>query len=154
MPFDRLVEALKPEREMDRGPLFQVKMVLQNTPMPELNLPGMTLHPVEIDTGTSKFDLLMNLMDGEQGLSGSLEYDTDLFDSTWIALMLELFNLLLCEIVKQPEARLGALLEVLAEAERAQRSSQERKSKESRRQRLKSVTRKTVSILTEEPELS
>ncbi|HEV7518061.1 MAG TPA: amino acid adenylation domain-containing protein, partial [Thermoanaerobaculia bacterium] len=84
LPFERLVEALAPERKLAHSPLFQVFFTLQNAPLPELILPGLTLAPWEIASGTAKFDLTLSL--GEEGgeLAGSLEYDRDLFEAATV----------------------------------------------------------------------
>ncbi|GAB3897585.1 hypothetical protein GCM10029964_080690 [Kibdelosporangium lantanae] len=59
VPFEKLVEVLRPERRMSQAPLFQVMFVLQNTPREPLDLPGLGVTPVDVHTGTAKFDLLL-----------------------------------------------------------------------------------------------
>ncbi|WP_431045571.1 amino acid adenylation domain-containing protein [Streptomyces sp. P1-3] len=88
LPFDRLVEAINPERAMARHPLFQVLLMLRNTPRADLRLrlPGLVADGVEIPAGYAKFDLTFNLRevrssDGRcKGIEGFIEYSTDLFD--------------------------------------------------------------------------
>ncbi|HEX6289883.1 MAG TPA: amino acid adenylation domain-containing protein, partial [Herpetosiphonaceae bacterium] len=109
VPFEMLVEALQPERDMTRQPFFQVLFVLQNLPMPALHLPNMTITPVDVDNGTAKFDLSLTITPTEQGLSALLEYSTDLFDAATIRRMLGHFEVLLAGAVAQPEQPLGAL---------------------------------------------
>ena len=80
-PFEKVVEAVNPFRDMSYSPLFQVMFALQNIPRATLELPGSRLSPVEIDAGTSMFDLTLYMWEGDKGLSGSVEYNTDLFDA-------------------------------------------------------------------------
>ncbi len=117
LPFERLVEELQPVRDMSRSPLFQVMFVLQNAPTRELTLPGMRLEPLELESGTAKFDLILALAESDDGLSGSIEYQTALFDATTIARLALNFGVLLDGIVARPEARIGDL-PILPEAER------------------------------------
>ena len=109
LPFEQLVEALQPERSLSHQPLFQVMFALQNAPMPALELPDLTLSSLKIDSGTAKFDLTLSMEDTEQGLVGSLEYNTDLFDAATITRILKHFQTLLEGIVANPEQRLLAL---------------------------------------------
>ncbi|HEY2737869.1 MAG TPA: condensation domain-containing protein, partial [Thermoanaerobaculia bacterium] len=86
MPFEKLVEELAPERSLAHTPLFQVMLALQNAPAGNLEIPGLRLRPISGAgaTGTAaKFDLSLSLEEtgGElSGLSGTVEYATDLFD--------------------------------------------------------------------------
>jgi len=117
LPFEQLVEALQPERSLSHQPLFQVMFALQNAPMPELELPGLTLSSLEIDNATATFDLTLSLSESEQGLMGSLEYNTDLFEADTITRMLGHFQTLLAGIVADPQQRLNDL-PILTPAER------------------------------------
>ena len=86
LPFERLVEVLKPERSLSRHPLFQVMLVMLNDAPAGFALPGLTAAFEPISTGAAKFDLALAL--GEQraadgspaGITGAVEYATDLFD--------------------------------------------------------------------------
>src|SRR5919199_263585 len=109
LPFEQLVEALHPERSLSHHPLFQVMFVLQNAPMPALELPGLTLSSLEIDSKTAKFDLTLSMEDTEQGLVGALEYNTDLFDAAAIGRMLGHFQTLLEGIVADPQQHVSNL---------------------------------------------
>jgi amino acid adenylation domain-containing protein/non-ribosomal peptide synthase protein (TIGR01720 family) len=126
LPFDRLVEALNPERAMNRTPLFQVKMVLQNNPLAELKLAGLSWTPVEIENPTAKFDLLFSLWESDDGLRGVVEYSLDLFDRDRVVRMLEDFQVLLRQVISEPEASLQALSETLAKDTRDRRVSRQR----------------------------
>jgi hypothetical protein len=119
LPFEQLVEALQPERSLSHQPLFQVMFVLENTPISGLELPDLTISSLNIDSSTAKFDLTLSMEDTEQGLVGSLEYNTDLFDATTISRMLGHFQTLLEGIVVNPEQRLSDL-PLLTQPERQQ----------------------------------
>ncbi|NUQ65792.1 MAG: amino acid adenylation domain-containing protein [Pirellulales bacterium] len=84
IPFEYLVDRLHPQRDLSRSPLFQAMFVLQNAPLPDVQLPGQSLTPLEVHSGTSKFDLTLMLEEDETGIHGSVEYNTDLFDASTI----------------------------------------------------------------------
>jgi len=109
LPFEHMVEILQPERDMSRNPLFQVMFVLQNTPMPLLELPGLTLKLMPSSTGTAKFDLWLSITEADDQLFGSLEYNTDLFEPATIERLIGHFATLLAGIVAQPARRLTQL---------------------------------------------
>ncbi|MGZ3458788.1 MAG: amino acid adenylation domain-containing protein, partial [Archangium sp.] len=120
IPFEKLVEELKPERSLSYSPLFQVMLALRQDPLPDLALPGITTaRELAVDTLTSKFDLTLSLVDTAQGFTGSLEYNTDLFDAGTAARMLGHLQVLLEAATANPELPLSAL-SLLSEAERQQ----------------------------------
>ncbi|MEM7356502.1 MAG: amino acid adenylation domain-containing protein, partial [Acidobacteriota bacterium] len=96
--FEALVEELEPERDLSSTPLFQVMFGLQNQPEEALELPGLRLEPVAVDSGTAKFDLTLMLAQGESSLEGTLEYRRDLFDATTIQRLWRRFEVLLSAI--------------------------------------------------------
>ena len=106
-PFEQVVEALQPERNLSYSPLFQVMFVLLNTPPGKLELPGLSLTPLQIENPTAKFDLTLLITESEQGLSGSLEYNSDLFEQATITRMVGHFVTLLEGIVANPEERIS-----------------------------------------------
>jgi amino acid adenylation domain-containing protein len=119
LPFEKLVEAVQPERALSRNPLVQVVFALQNAPIPSLELPGLKLDLWEFDFGTVRFDLEVLLREVPEGLSGHFVYSTDLFDSSTIARMAGHFQTLLEGIAANSEQRLSEL-PLLTEAERQQ----------------------------------
>ena len=119
LPFERLVEELHLARDLSRNPLFQVMFVLQNASVHALELPGLSLNPVIADGGTTHFDLTLLVADTEQGLVGTAEYNTDLFNADTITRMLTYFQTLLEAIVKDPDQHLSEL-SLLTHAERQQ----------------------------------
>ncbi|TRW97028.1 condensation domain-containing protein, partial [Candidatus Methylobacter oryzae] len=84
IPFEKLVEALHPQRDLSRNPLFQVMFVFRNTPEDPLHLQGMNPEPSQAGNGTTQFDLTLELTETPQGLSGRVEYATDLFEAATI----------------------------------------------------------------------
>nr|WP_275899245.1 non-ribosomal peptide synthetase [Pyxidicoccus caerfyrddinensis] len=119
VPFERLVEELRPERDRSRAPLFQVLFTLQNAPASSLALPGLSLRPVEVDISAIKFELELGLTATAQGFSGSLGYNTDLFDADTARRLAEHFRMLTEALVARPDAALASA-PLLTPAERQQ----------------------------------
>ncbi|MBW4677254.1 MAG: AMP-binding protein, partial [Desmonostoc geniculatum HA4340-LM1] len=109
LPFELLVEQLQPQRDLSHTPLFQVMFVLQNAPMSALELPDLTLTPIESDTGAAQFDLTLSIAETESGLVGGFEYNTDLFAQSTIQRMVGHLQTLLEAIVTNPQQRLSDL---------------------------------------------
>jgi amino acid adenylation domain-containing protein len=109
LPFEKLVEEVNPPRDLSRSPLFQVMFVFQNAPLPSLELPGLVVTPIELDSGTANFELTLSVVEGATGLRGWLEYNTDLFDAPTITRMVGHFQTLLEGIVVNPGQRLSRL---------------------------------------------
>ncbi len=119
VPFEMLVDVLQPERSLSRSPLFQVMFVLQNIPMGAMALPGLDLIPLPVDNGTTHFDLTLYLSETAEGLAGTFEYSTDLFDAALIARMAGHFQVLLENIVADPGRRISEF-PLMTEAETRQ----------------------------------
>src|SRR5262249_42103210 len=93
--------------------------VLQNAPMEEVEIEGLSLSPVEIESGISKFDLTLTMEEEEEGLSATLEYNTDLFDHTTMERMAGHLQRLFESAVAEPQEKVSRL-EMLSETERQQ----------------------------------
>jgi amino acid adenylation domain-containing protein len=119
LPFERLVEILQPARDMSHHPVFQVLFAFQNIPRPPFELAGLTMAPVEIDSGTAMFDLTLFMEEKQQSLVGTFEYNADLFDAATISRMMAHFQNLLDAIIADPERRISDFL-FLTEPERRQ----------------------------------
>lgn len=102
LPFEKLVEELKPIRDLSRTPLFQVVFNLQNTPLPKLEISGLETSFLEIDTGVSQFDLTLMISKREGEYQAAVEYNKDLFNQDTIAGMFRSFELLLQDAIIQP----------------------------------------------------
>ncbi|HEY1379606.1 MAG TPA: amino acid adenylation domain-containing protein, partial [Gemmataceae bacterium] len=119
LPFERVMQAVNPNRDARHSSLFQVLFVLQNAPVHIPPLPGVT-HRLQFDAhnGTAKFDLTLGLTEMPDGLVGILEYNTDLFDAATIERMAGHFRRLLDEVVRDAERPISDL-PLLADDERA-----------------------------------
>jgi natural product biosynthesis luciferase-like monooxygenase protein/amino acid adenylation domain-containing protein len=109
LPFEQIVEALQPERNLSHSPIFQVWFVLQNTPTETLQLPDVTLTPLLSETQVAKFDLALSMSETKSGLTGMWQYNTDLFDADTIARMVGNFQVLLEAIATQPQEKINLL---------------------------------------------
>src|SRR6185436_16348151 len=97
-----------------RSPLFQVKLILQNAPAEALALPGLSLGLLPLDTGSAKYDLLLSLADGEDGILGTVEYSTDLFDEPTVDRWSDRCRGLLEHAAQRPDGRLSEALAAVA----------------------------------------
>ncbi|MEH1938078.1 MAG: amino acid adenylation domain-containing protein [Nostoc sp.] len=109
LPFEMLVEALQPERDLCHTPLFQVMFVLQNAPMSAFELTGLTVTPLMTEATTAKFDLTLSMQNTATGLVGVWEYNTDLFDASTIARITGHFVTLLEGIIANPQQQISQL---------------------------------------------
>ena len=116
IPLTQVVQAVQPERDASRTPLFQVLFVFHNVPMPPLHIEGLQLTQLNIESGTAAFDLMLVIEPGEQ-LHGSLEYNADLFEPATTARMLQHLENLLEAIVEDPEQH-TSLIPILADDDR------------------------------------
>ncbi|NOK09188.1 non-ribosomal peptide synthetase, partial [Corallococcus exercitus] len=116
VPFEKLVDAVQPQRDLGRSPLFQVMLALQEDPLPELRLPGLALRMLEAEGAGAQFDLKLSLTDAATGFAGTLEYNTDLFDAATVARWVEHLDVLVAGAVAHPETRVKDL-PLMAEAE-------------------------------------
>jgi amino acid adenylation domain-containing protein/thioester reductase-like protein len=104
VPFDRLVDELRPPRDLSRSPLFQVMFVFGNVPLAATENAGLGVEMLRVDPGTAKFDLFLMLLPREGGdIEVTLEYNTALFDATTIAAMLRHYDALLRHVAGAPD---------------------------------------------------
>jgi amino acid adenylation domain-containing protein len=109
LPFEKLVEVLQPERTVGQNPLFQIMFVLQNTPMPQIQLQNMHVRVVSLPRQVAELDLTLNLWESGEQLDGHIEYSTDLFERATIARLLAHFQVLLEGMVRWPDHPIGQL---------------------------------------------
>ena len=109
VPFEKLVEALNPQRELSHAPLFQAMLVLQNMAPPAAELPGLVARGFEVERRTAKFDLNLVMAETPAGLRGYLEYCVDLFDRTTAARLARHLGTLYQQAVARPDAPLEEL---------------------------------------------
>lgn len=104
LPFEKIVEEVQPERSMNQSPLFQTMFVLQNAPMPKMELKDLTVSFLEVHNETAKFDLLLTMIETETGMTAAFEYSKQLFKESTIRRMAQHFKQLLQLIVENPDA--------------------------------------------------
>ena len=109
VPFEQVVEALQPQRNLSYSPLFQVLFDLQYDSMEQLEFPGLTVNPLQTEIVTSKFDLSLVIEDKRNYLRGWWEYSSDLFNVDTINRMTGHFQTLLTAIVANPEESISTL---------------------------------------------
>ena len=113
VPFERVVNALDLPRDLSRTALFQAMLVLQNTPPAPFSLPGLTVGAVEPDSRTAKTDLTLYVTEsapsGDEGLTVSAEYSTELYDAATARDLLGQLRTLLTAAVADPQAEVDRL---------------------------------------------
>jgi amino acid adenylation domain-containing protein len=115
LPFEKLVEELKPVRDLSRTPLFQVVFNLQSAPMPDLAMEGLDTSFWKLDTGVSQFEITLMLTRQGEGYHAVVEYNRHLFDASTIQRMFESFERLLLQVIECPEKEVSHYLIVSAE---------------------------------------
>ncbi|MGE5323516.1 MAG: amino acid adenylation domain-containing protein [Actinomycetota bacterium] len=110
LPFDLLVQNLRPSRSGNAPPLFQVLLVYQNAPVKEIEIPDLTLTPLETETGPAKLDLTLFLKPEKDELAGVVEYDRGVFFPKTIEQMMQRYTWLLELMVAEPGRQLGSIL--------------------------------------------
>ena len=119
VPFELVVEAAEVERSLSYTPVFQVMLALQPTVSAErVRLPGLRVGEWEVERRASQCDLMLTLTDGEQGLVGGLEYDSEIFTGETIGRIAERLETLLAAVAADAERRVGEL-PILPAGERA-----------------------------------
>ena len=119
LPFEKLVEELRPPRSLSYSPLIQVLLVLQNAPRADMEIAGLEVRSEAVHSGTSKFDMTLSVEETSAGLRGTLEYNTDLFEAATIRRMLGHYQRLLEGMVADPGQPISRL-PLLTEDERHQ----------------------------------
>ncbi|MEU8622514.1 amino acid adenylation domain-containing protein [Streptomyces sp. NPDC048623] len=115
LPFERLVEAVNPRRSLNRHPLFQTKLVLQNLDRPQVDFPGLHTEVAQLDPDMAKFDLLFSVAErydehGEpQGVEAAAGYSADLFDRSTVEALAGRFVRLLESALADPDRPIGRL---------------------------------------------
>jgi amino acid adenylation domain-containing protein len=119
LPFEKLVEELHPDRNLGHNPLFQVTFAFQNTPRFPVQLSGISVNELEMETGVARFDLHLFMEEKDGCLKGYFDYNTDLFNADTIERLLGHFQKLLNGIVTDPHCRISDL-PLLTQAEKHQ----------------------------------
>jgi amino acid adenylation domain-containing protein len=119
LPFEKLVEVLQPDRSLNRNPLFQVMFQLANSPLEDLEFPGLKAEAIDFEVGKTHFDLTLSLMETSAEISGEMEYSSELFEVETVERMAGHFRQLLTAALENPDQRLSQL-PLLTEHERFQ----------------------------------
>ena len=136
LPFERLVSALRLDRDLHRMPLFRVWFVLQNTPAHQLALGEAEAEPIRPESLAVRHDLKLDLTEDEDGLHGFFEYKTGLFDAAGVEQIAFLLGRVFEEITQEPTLRLSMLRERLDAAAQSRRAKNQRKLKSAALRRL------------------
>jgi amino acid adenylation domain-containing protein len=117
VPFDQLVQALRPERSPDHSPLFQTMLILQNFPIEEVEMPSLSLQRLELEVTTARFDLTVEVFPRHGALEVYFDYNSDLYDAATIARLQAHFRSILDAVVMNQSQRLSEI-PLLSPAER------------------------------------
>ncbi|OZC54373.1 non-ribosomal peptide synthetase [Rhodococcus sp. RS1C4] len=117
VPFEQVVETLRPTRATSHSPLFQALLAFEPDRPSTLELPGLTVSEFPYESGVTRFDLALTLRETADGLGGSLRYSTDLFDAATIEGFVDRFTRILTAAVENPAQAVGDI-DILAPFER------------------------------------
>jgi amino acid adenylation domain-containing protein len=118
-PFEKVVEALHPERALSHSPMVQVMFVMQSGLLREGEMGGLKVRRVEVERESAKFDLTVVMEEGEERLEGWIEYSTELYDAATIRRLVEHYVRVVEAVIKDVGARISEI-ELLSEREREQ----------------------------------
>ncbi|HSF38969.1 MAG TPA: non-ribosomal peptide synthase/polyketide synthase [Thermoanaerobaculia bacterium] len=135
LPLDKLVEAVRPERNGGDAPLFRIAFGQQNTPHEALEVPGLQLLPWGQAEETVRFDLTVWIFETGAGFSIQWAYSTELFDESTPRRLHDRFARLLGSIVERPDAEIDRL-EMLSAEERKEQARLENSKEASRHLKL------------------
>ncbi len=110
LPFEKLVEALQPQRTTSASPLFQVVFHHRNVPPGDAHFPDLQMESIRIESGTAQYDLTLSVCESATGLDVEVEYAIDLFETDTIHRMISHYQQLLAGIVADPDSRLSGFL--------------------------------------------
>ncbi|MGC1781774.1 MAG: amino acid adenylation domain-containing protein [Acidobacteriaceae bacterium] len=119
VPFDTLVQALRPQRSLDHSPLFQVMFILQNFPLDDLRLSGLVTTPLELEVTTARFDLTVEVFPRDGELWAYFDYNSDLYEPETIARIQRHYLAILNAVCADPDQHIGQIA-LLSTEERKQ----------------------------------
>jgi hypothetical protein len=146
VPFEKLVETVKPSRNEQLATLFQVKFIMKNDRSDVLNLAGLTLSPLPVDNELMDMDLMISLSETQAGLRGWINGDPNLFHATTLARMRTLFETLLENIVINPERSVAELIKLLAEVDRHEKMAENARQEENKLKRFRAIKPGAVNL--------
>ena len=145
LPFDKVVEILRPERSLRHAPIFQVKLNLQNVPPEALTVADVTVSPLDLQPGASQLDLLLNLVDGRETLFGTAHFNVDLFDEPTIADLWADFEAVLASVVARPEIPLDELVAGVEAATQERQQQRRSRAQSTGMEKLKRLRRRPAT---------
>lgn len=159
VPFATLVKTLKPERSLGQSPYYDVVFDyltpdhnpavygygLSSTVSETLELPGLTVHPMDVEGGIARYDIAIFLWDMPEGLRGTVEYATDRFDGSTIRAMCACFQRAARLAVERPNDPIDALADALNAVEGSEAATARTTRKQSMRDKLKRAKRRGTS---------
>jgi hypothetical protein len=151
LPFDRLVDALKPERNPNYAPFFQIKLVLENTSAGEFELPGLKIDQLETEGGEAKLDLILVLRERAEGLQGWFEYNGDLLDDATVIRFGEYLEVILRGALSSPNSRISELHEALNSLESQRRALEQQQYENAWRESFRTIKPQPVILTPESP---
>ncbi len=107
LPFDKVVAALCPERSLSYNPIYQVAFALQPGSDSSLQIPGLEIEPIKLGSVTAKFDLFLSAKEVPDGLTVTVEYNTDLFEASTIRRLIVHYQNLLETLLTNPNLRVS-----------------------------------------------
>jgi hypothetical protein len=145
MPFDKIVEEVRPERTLSHNPVVQVLFVMQNTPATERKLGPIEVSGFSVPIARSKFDIALFATEREETIDCGLVYSSELFDASTVGNMAEMYETLLRDALTNPETRVSAL--TLMNEEQKKRMKEERlERRQSSQRKLTSAGVKAIGI--------
>ena len=112
LPFEKLVEVLKPQRDLSRTPIFQVVFNMQNSPMPKIGNEDLKIDFLDIDRGISQFELTLMITNTADQYYGTIEYNNELFKPETVERMFQSFLMVLEDAVAHPKLPISKLKRV------------------------------------------
>lgn len=109
LPFEKIVEELKPQRDLNRTPIFQTVFNMQSAPLPKLDIPGIEIGFVDLDRGASEFDLTLLIAKQDGACFATVEYSDELFAAETVARMFQSYQILLEDIIAHPDCSISRL---------------------------------------------
>ncbi|PFQ18691.1 non-ribosomal peptide synthetase, partial [Bacillus cereus] len=107
IPFEKIVQKVKPDRDFSQSPLFNVMFALQNAPYTDLNFKDLCIEPIEIYSQTSKFDLFLSATESNNTIKCLFEYNTDLFKESTIERIIQHYLNLLEQCLDNPDIQVS-----------------------------------------------
>ena len=145
MPFDKIVEELRPERTLSHNPIVQVLFVMQNTPAPERKLGSVEVSGFSLPITRSKFDIAMFATEQADTVACSWVYSSELFDESTIRNMAEMYETLLRNALANPETRVSTLT-LLSDEQKKRMKDERLERKQASQKKLMSAGIKAIGV--------